>query len=333
MEETEQTQSYVDKLRESAKTHKSIVCMDLYPLIKAMPTYGDFRGRVRIFYENIFNQMTESNVFPGAFKINQTAYEIHNEPSRRNFYGYDAIADTIETIRERFPNMPIIMDSQKSFSEIHNNWEVDAVTVNPYKGYSPNIILIGDKNLGIYVSAITPRPGAKDFQQLCLSSNDSICEKLKDTLNRFEEKTLSKRELDDMMTMEIRPMMHRETVELYTMVAKKIIDWGKDNPNIGTILSTENYNDLRETTALLEPHHRPLLIEDNEGLSGSIKKNMSALYSTHHEIELMRINSSHELLYPWKVSENASQSWANEVVNGLKKLNKEIDYAQDEEKK
>jgi len=74
--------SFLDKLRESAKTNNSIVCMGLDPVVEAMPV--QFKGirEFNLYLGQLFHEMKEQGVLPGAFKPNQGFYLKHDRPRR-----------------------------------------------------------------------------------------------------------------------------------------------------------------------------------------------------------------------------------------------------------
>ena len=74
--------SYLDLLETSAKQNGSIVCMGLDPVVEALPkryrTLG-ISGAV-LFLEELFDEMLNRNVLPGAYKANLGFYSRHNSP-------------------------------------------------------------------------------------------------------------------------------------------------------------------------------------------------------------------------------------------------------------
>jgi len=324
-EDNESSKSYKDKLRISANETGSIVCMDLNPVMEAMPKFGDFRGKTRMFFEDIFDRMAEEKVFPGAFKIKPAVYEIHDEPWNYNFKGMDAIADMIKNIRERFPNIPIILDSQKNFSDIHNTLCGDAVTANPYNGADSDKPF-ADKDLGIYVSCLTPNLGSKDFQDLRVISSDDVYNHLENALLRANPKITSQEHFEMIVKTEIMPALRTSTKSLYMNVAEKIIEWSKDNQNIGAIVSAENQNNLRDITMSLSSYHRPILVQDADNQGKNIPMTLFTLNSIHYDIGLVRIDSPKGMMYPWETADKAPKDWDILVVQNLKKWNEKIGY-------
>lgn len=325
-DEDKQNLSYIQKLRTSANTTESIVCMDLNPILELMPTYGEARGKIRIFYDAIFEKMEEKNVFPGAFKIRQELYEAFDEPFNRNYRGMDSIADTMEKIRKMSPEIPIILDSQRNCTDTHNPFEYDAITIHPLAGNMPKDFHVNN-NLGIYISNVVCEPGKEDFQFLNVMSGTDVYPKLKTILMRHNGNVMSPEYLDHLISSTIEPMIRSETKPLYKAVAEKIVEWGKNNQGIGAVVNVngENHSSLSDIATILSPYHRPLNIKNVNSESFASQWILVSLNCAHYDIGLVRIDTDNKLLYPWG-TDKAPDNWADIVVDNLKKLNEKINY-------
>ena len=89
--------------------------------------------------------------------------------------GLNALKDTIEFIQYELPEVPVILDlavgvsgkSSVQWAQGVFDWlNADAITVMPYGGYGSLKPLLEDQNKMVFVSCLTARPGAKEFQKM-----------------------------------------------------------------------------------------------------------------------------------------------------------------------
>lgn len=104
-----------------------------------------------------------------AYKLNLAFYECFG------LYGMSAFVDTVEYLREFYPNKLIIADAKrgdigntskkyaKAFFELY---DVDALTVAPYMGEDSVTPFLGYAGKWVIVLALTSNKGAADFQYL-----------------------------------------------------------------------------------------------------------------------------------------------------------------------
>ena len=74
--------SYLDDLRERAKTVKSIVCMGVDPIIEKIPIKGEPRSVIEGFYLDILKEMNKRDSYPAVIKPNIAYFEQ---------YGFDGL--------------------------------------------------------------------------------------------------------------------------------------------------------------------------------------------------------------------------------------------------
>jgi orotidine-5'-phosphate decarboxylase len=104
-----------------------------------------------------------------AFKPNSAFYEAHGDE------GWKALRETIQYIREKAPDVAVILDSKRAdigntndhyaisaFDHLH----VDAMTINPYPGRAALEPFLARSDKGILVWCRTSNEGASEFQDL-----------------------------------------------------------------------------------------------------------------------------------------------------------------------
>ncbi len=89
--------------------------------------------------------------------------------------GWSALAQTLNYIKENYPDIPVILDAKRGdisstnkyyAKEIFDNLGFDAVTVNPYLGEEALGPFLERKEKGVIVLVRTSNPGAQEFQDL-----------------------------------------------------------------------------------------------------------------------------------------------------------------------
>jgi len=313
--------NFNDKLRESAKSTGSIVCMGLDPVLEAIPNAviknRSLRFSIPLFLEEIFIEMKKQKVLPGAFKPNAGFYLKHDKPleitlsENDRFAGSLALASVIYEAKQIFPDIPLILDykrgdiatSSKNYAvEGFDCWGADAVTVAPYMGtdsVSP-FAEYSKQGKGVYVLNRTSNKGAEDLQDLKVTSG------------------------------------HFSLVPLYEIVAHKIVDWAKASPGVGAVVGATAPRELSDIAALYVKSgvEVPLLIPGVGKQGGSAQEVTARLREAGYPLELARINSSSGITHPWeknkdlakKLENKSMQDYAKACVEQLAKLNEEIGY-------
>ncbi|TKJ17648.1 orotidine-5'-phosphate decarboxylase [Candidatus Woesearchaeota archaeon B3_Woes] len=300
--------NYLDKLVESAEKRGSIVCMGLDPVIEAMPEEFSRYGvnHVDGYLENIFREMIDQKVFPGAFKPNEGFYSRHDKGAQGAFPGRMALSRVLKFIRVNFPDIPVILDNKRGdiakssanyAVEGFEGWQADAVTVSPYMG-KDSIMPFGDycndeQGKGIYILNRTSNPGASDFQSL-----------------------------------DTRASMSR----LYKDVAEKIIEWATDHSGVGAVIGATSPEELGILVNLYmnddvnyNKNQIPLLIPGVGGQGGKADEVVAVLREAEYDLRLARINSSSGITHPWaKQKQAAPDDYAKVCVAELNALNEAI---------
>jgi orotidine-5'-phosphate decarboxylase len=89
--------------------------------------------------------------------------------------GLDALIRTNRYIRERYPQLPIILDAKRAdigntnsgyVQAVREVFVADAITVHPYLGQEALKPFLDEAELGVIVLCHTSNPGAGEFQEL-----------------------------------------------------------------------------------------------------------------------------------------------------------------------
>jgi orotidine-5'-phosphate decarboxylase len=145
-------QTFTDKLKAKWDQNK-FVCVGL--------DKGDFE-----FDKTIIDQTFDLSL---AYKPQSAFYEAEGSS------GLESLKQTIRYIREKDPEMPIILDAKRGdigstneayVKAIFDDLGVDAVTVHPYLGKEALAPFLQKSGKGIIVLVRTSNPGAGEFQDL-----------------------------------------------------------------------------------------------------------------------------------------------------------------------
>ena len=188
--------NFFEKLAIASKKNNSLLCVGLDPDLNMIPDESVVAFNKRIIEATIN--------LACAYKPNLAIYE------SMGIQGLSALQKTLGLIREFNPDMPIIGDgkrgdigicSQAYARTLFDQWEFDAVTVNPYMGFDAveEFILRGDK--GVFVLCRTSNPSGKDIQELMVTQRGEAA---------------------------ARP--------LYETVAELALSWNEKNGNVGLVI-------------------------------------------------------------------------------------------------
>lgn len=170
---------YNEKLAQRIKTTGSRLCVGLDP----RPADS---GGIEAIPELLKRVVGETWEQAAAFKPNMAYFEAMGIRG-------------LEILEEMLGNMPkevpIILDAkrsdigetQKYYAQSYfKNWNVDAVTLNPFLGYDTMEPFLDWEGKAIYILAVTSNPGSADFQRQMIGDRyvfehvQDICQRAKD---------------------------------------------------------------------------------------------------------------------------------------------------------
>ena len=157
--------SFRSQLEEAWRRNDSLVCVGLDPELERFPP--QFSGQASPIYH--FNRAV----------IDATADLVcAYKPQVAHYAAYEAedqLERTIEYIHQRYPGIPVILDSKRGdvgntaaryALEAFERYGADAVTVNPYLGTDSLEPFLDYESKGVIILCRTSNPGARDLQDL-----------------------------------------------------------------------------------------------------------------------------------------------------------------------
>jgi orotidine-5'-phosphate decarboxylase len=157
--------TFQEKLDAIVEKNKSLVCVGLDS--DGTRLRQDFGGQSQFSFNKSIIEATADLVC--SYKLNSAFYEsIGHE-------GIKALKDTCDYLKEKYPEIPIIIDAKRADIGNTNKGYVqfvftylnaDAVTVHPYLGEEAIRPFLDCKDKGIIILSRTTNPGAGEFQDL-----------------------------------------------------------------------------------------------------------------------------------------------------------------------
>lgn len=149
---------YGEKLSQRIKETNSRLCVGLDPR-------PDLSGGIDNIPELLKRVIGETWEYAAAFKPNMAYFEA---------MGLKGL-EMLEVMLGEMPKeVPVILDAKRSdigetqkyyAKSYFENWNVDAVTLNPFLGYDTMEPFLDWEGKAIYVLAVTSNPGSADFQR------------------------------------------------------------------------------------------------------------------------------------------------------------------------
>jgi len=276
--------NYVERLRNKAREHSSIVCMGMDPLLDKIPLKGSPAEVIEEFYTRILESIEREGTKPAVVKPNIAFYEQYG------FEGLHALKRLIAKYHSA--GIPVLLDAKRGdigktseayAKAVFDFWAADAVTVAPYMGSDSvgPFISWGEKGKGVYVLLRTSNKGAVDIQDI-----------------------------------------KSDGKKIYQKTAEKMLEWHK--PGLGAVVGATYLDELRELSSFFVNSGKevPFLIPGGGAQGGSAAEVAEALRSTGNDILIHRINSSSEINYAYL--KEGTDDFAGAAVRAIKKLNAEI---------
>lgn len=149
---------YGEKLGNRIKETGSRLCVGLDPR-------ADLSGGVEKLPEVLKRVVGETAEYAAAFKPNMAYFEA---------MGLKGLEILENLLGEMPKEVPVILDAKRSdigetqkyyAKGYFENWDVDAVTLNPFLGYDTIEPFLDWEGKAVYVLAVTSNPGSADFQR------------------------------------------------------------------------------------------------------------------------------------------------------------------------
>lgn len=161
--------NYNEKLARRIETVGSRLCVGIDPR-------PELSGGVEAMPEFLRRVVGETWEYAAAFKPNMAYFEA---------MGLRGIEILEEMLGEMPKEVPVILDAKRSdigetqkyyAKSYFENWDVDAVTLNPFLGYDSIEPFLDWEGKGIYLLAVTSNAGSSDFQRQKLADGRFVFE-------------------------------------------------------------------------------------------------------------------------------------------------------------
>ena len=158
---------FKDKLKAISIKNNSLVCVGLDSDISKIPEFIRKGEHPQSTFNKAIIEATHDLIC--AYKPNTAFYE------ERGHAGIEALRMTSDYLKEKYPEVPLIIDAKRA--DIGNTnlgyakfvfeyLKADAVTVHPYLGREALKPFLDYEDKGIFVLCRTSNPGAGEFQDL-----------------------------------------------------------------------------------------------------------------------------------------------------------------------
>lgn len=171
------------QLFDNIKRKKSFLCVGLDPDVKKMPQ--SLNGDLLAFNRAIIDATAPYAI---AFKPNLAFYEVLGAQ------GYLAFEQTVQYIREHYPDMMIIADAKRGdigntsrmyAASFFDTLGVDAITVAPYMGEDSVTPFLGYDGKWVILLGLTSNKGSQDFQMIQDQDGKPLYEHVLTTAQRW----------------------------------------------------------------------------------------------------------------------------------------------------
>lgn len=156
-------QSFHDKVENAWQQTKTLLCVGLDPRLELLPApFEKDRDSVLEFCKTIVDAASESAC---AYKPNHAFFAALGLE--------DELADLIEYIQNRYPDLPVILDAKRGdidstaehyAAEAFERYKADAVTVNPFLGWDTVEPFLAWEKRGVFVLCRTSNEGSAWLQ-------------------------------------------------------------------------------------------------------------------------------------------------------------------------
>ena len=157
--------TFLNKLKSACESRRTLLCVGLDPNPERMPV----RDVVQ-FNRSIIDATADVVC---AYKTNLAFYEA------LGLVGLEALMKTVEYIRQRAPDVPVIGDAKRGdvgdsaeayARALFQVWNFDAATVNAYGGHDTIQPFLSYRTRGVFVWCRSSNSGAGDLQDVAAAS-------------------------------------------------------------------------------------------------------------------------------------------------------------------
>lgn len=158
---------FLAKLDAAVTKNNSLLCVGLDPNIELMPEHLRSDPTPYLTFNKVIVDATADLVC--AFKPNSAFYEA------RGAAGIEELKGTCDYIREKYPDIPIILDFKRGdigstndqYSKFAFDYlNADAITIHPYMGSRAVSPFLDRKDKGIIILLRTSNPGSAEIQDI-----------------------------------------------------------------------------------------------------------------------------------------------------------------------
>ncbi len=283
--------SYTAHLLEQAKTHHSLLCFGLDPMMEKIPSSvpgNNLREKIVSFYSNIVDALPPDQPAISALKPNYAYF------AQYGFDGLNALKDLCDRYRGRYT---LVFDGKRGdigpssaayAKEAFDFWGADALTVSPYMGADSVQPFLDccPQGKGVYMLCRTSNAGAADFQSLDLE------------------------------------LMQKP---LFVAVSRKAIEWHVDG--MGLVVGATDIDELEQVMWELEKSGKavPLLVPgvgSQGGSASEVAKTLKMVDSVR--FPLHRINASSSIAFAYQ--KKGTDDYIGAALAEINLLNKAIGY-------
>jgi len=160
---------YAEKLQQRISQVGNRLCVGIDP----RPEFSGGIEKIPSFLRQVIEETAE---YAAAFKPNIAYFEA------MGLRGLEILDEMLTNMPEE---VPVILDAKRSdigetqkyyAKSYFENWNVDAVTLNPFLGYDSIEPFLDWEGKGIYLLAVTSNPGSADFQRQKLADDRYVFE-------------------------------------------------------------------------------------------------------------------------------------------------------------
>jgi len=304
---------FVEKLIESVKDKKSVVCMGLDPRMDGpgqIPNYlkDEYKEPNNIILE--FNKALIDNAYDliPIIKPQIAFYEMYD--------ALDALKETINYAHKK--DLLVILDSKRndigSTSEAYarSTFEVynaDACTLNAYFGFDGIKPYLGYKEKGIFILVKTSNPSSNEVQGVFSAKIPGLS--------------------DDIMEYDLKGSKVKTLKRNYIYMAELVRDWGEDLDkfsnfhNLGVVVGATYPIQLKKVREIVK---NSFILMPGYGTQGATANDIKFGFGKNGLGGI--VNSSRGIIFAYskqsKPPEKFAEAAREEIINMNKEINKEI---------